>query len=360
MKLAYTFSLLFFFLPCFSQNVKLDPESFRVGGDAVRTGEQCYRLTKEREWQGGSVWYKNPINLNDPFEMEIDLKFGCYDKGADGIVFIFHDRLRTGMPGEGMGFGKLKPSLGIEMDTYQNYHRDDPEYDHMAIMTNGSLNHGTGSLQPIPILANRKNIEDCKFHRMKVIWKPTLKELSIIIDNNLRIKKHIDIVGKIFKGNPSVYWGFSAATGGSYNLQEVCLEKMKFTEVAVFDKKTKIQLLGGDIYSLKNVDFYSGKSALQTEDLKELNRLVNLLKKNKQMNIFIYGHTDSSGDAKTNKMISQKRADEVAKYLRQNGIDKKRINTKGYGESFPKENNGTAEGRKINRRVDVYLVRPRA
>jgi hypothetical protein len=179
MKLLYiVFLLLSFSLAGFSQNIKLDPKSFLVGGDAVRTGEQCYRLTKDSEWQGGSLWYKYPINLNDPFEMEIDLKFGCYDKGADGIVFIFHDKLRMGMPGEGMGFGRLRPSLGIEMDTYQNLHRDDPAYDHMAIMSNGSLNHGTGALQPIPILANRKNIEDCKFHRMKVIWNPRLKELT--------------------------------------------------------------------------------------------------------------------------------------------------------------------------------------
>ena len=78
------------------------------------------------------------------------------------------------------------------------------------------------------------------------------------------------------------------------------------------------------------------------------------------MNIFIYGHTDSSGDSKTNKRLSQRRAYVVARYLMQNGIDKKRIYTKGYGESFPKENNGTVEGRKLNRRVDVYLVRPRA
>ncbi len=360
MKFFYRFIFLFFSISCFSQNVKLDLESFKVSGDAVRTGDQCYRLTNEREWQGGSVWYKNPINLNDPFEMEIDLKFGCYDAGADGIVFIFHDKLRTGMPGEGMGFGRLRPSLGIEMDTYQNYHRDDPEYDHMAIMTNGRLNHGTGNLQPVSILPNRKNIEDCKLHRMKVTWNPTEQEIKIFMDNSLRIKKKYDMVGKVFRGNPNVYWGFSAATGGSFNLQEVCLEKMTFTEVSVFDKKTATQLLDGKIYSLKEVDFSAGNATLQYEDLRELNRLVNLLKDNKEMSIFIYGHTDSSGDAKLNKLISQKRADAVAKYLRQNGIDQQRINTKGYGESFPKMDNGTVEGRKLNRRVEVYLVRPRA
>ncbi len=360
MKLIYALVFLFFSTLIFSQDAKLSPESFRVTGDAVRTGEHCYRLTKNVEWQGGTLWYKNPINLNDPFEMEIDLKFGCSDKGADGIVFIFHDRLRTGRPGGGMGFGELKPSLGIEMDTYQNYDLDDPEFDHMAIMTNGNLDHGNSDLQPVSILPNQRNIEDCKLHRIKIIWNPYAKEFQIFIDNHQRIIRQIDIVGNIFKGNPNVYWGFSAATGGSHNLQEICLEKLNFTEVAIFDKKTKTQLLDGEIYSLKNVEFASGKSILKTDDLKELNRLVNLLKENKQMDIFIYGNTDSSGDAKMNKIISQKRADEVAKYLRRNGIDKKRIKAKGYGERFPKESNGTVEGRKINRRVDVYLVKPRA
>lgn len=360
MKLFIPIIFLLFCLPSFSQKVKLSPESFQVTGDAVSTGEHCYRLTKDQEWQGGTLWYKNPINLNDPFEMEIDLKFGCSDNGADGIVFIFHDKLRTGMPGEGMGFGRLIPSLGVEMDTYPNRHRGDPDFDHMALMTNGNLDHGRGTSRPIPILPNRKNIEDCQLHRVKIIWNPYAKEFQIFIDNNLRIIKQIDIVGKVFRGNPNVFWGFSAATGGSHNLQEVCLEKMNFKEVSNFDKRTKNLLLDGEIYSLKNVEFASGKSTLKTDDLKELNRLVNLLKENKQMNIFIYGNTDSSGDARANKIISQKRADEVAKYLIQNGIDKKRINTKGYGESFPKESNGTVEGRKINRRVDVYLVRPRA
>ncbi|MFK8010142.1 MAG: OmpA family protein [Saprospiraceae bacterium] len=360
MKLFYSLIFLFFSTLLFSQDVKLSPESFRVTGDAVRTGEHCYRLTRDVEWQGGTLWYRNPINLNDPFEMEIDLKFGCEDRGADGIVFIFHDRLRTGEEGGGMGFGKLKPSLGVEMDTYQNYDFDDPEFDHISLVKNGSLNHNNGMLKPVSILPNRKNIEDCKLHRVKIIWNPYAKEFHIFIDNNLRIITEIDIVGNIFDGNPNVYWGFSAATGGSHNLQEICLEKLNFTEVANFDEKTKTQLLDGEIYSLKNVEFPSGKSTLKTDDLKELNRLVNLLKENKQMNIFIYGNTDSSGDARANRIISQKRADEVAKYLRRNGIDKKRIKTKGYGESFPKENNGTVEGRKINRRVDVYLVRPRA
>ena len=132
--------------------------------------------------------------------MEIDLKFGCKDRGADGIVFIFHDRLRTGEECGGMGFGKLKPSLGVEMDTYQNYDLDDPEFDHTSIVKNGSLDHGNENLKPVSIFPNRKNIEDCKLHRVIILWNPYAKEFQVFIDNSLRIIRQIDIVGEIFKG----------------------------------------------------------------------------------------------------------------------------------------------------------------
>jgi hypothetical protein len=54
-------NIVIFFLPSFAQEAKLFPENFRVTGDAVCTGEHCYRLTKAEEWQGGTLWYKNRL-----------------------------------------------------------------------------------------------------------------------------------------------------------------------------------------------------------------------------------------------------------------------------------------------------------
>jgi hypothetical protein len=61
MKLFYPIIFLLFSLPVFSQNIKLDSESFRVTGDAVHTGEHCYRLTNAEEWQGGTLCIKNRL-----------------------------------------------------------------------------------------------------------------------------------------------------------------------------------------------------------------------------------------------------------------------------------------------------------
>ena len=145
-----------------------------------------------------------------------------------------------------------------------------------------------------------------------------------------------------------------------YNVHEVCLEKLKFSEVAVFNKSTQETLLKGEGYTLQGVDFKPSKTDLEPEALQELDKVVRLMKSKKHLSIAVQGHTDSSGSAQQNETISQKRADAVTKYLIEKGIDKKRISTKGYGEKYPKASNGTVEGRKINRRIDVYLFDPRA
>ncbi|MEM6964425.1 MAG: OmpA family protein [Bacteroidota bacterium] len=356
--------LLLAFLLCAlnlnAQSEDFTMDDFRLGGDAVQVGDQCFRLTSAREWQGGTVWYQSPVDLNDRFEMELDLKFGCKDEGADGIVFIFHDKLRLGRPGEGMGFSGLYPSLGIEMDTYQNYHLDDPAYDHIALMKNGRIHHQWGQTAPKPILQSGKNIEDCKAHRVKVTWNPTNTTLAIAVDGQLRIEEKYDLVQEVFRGNPNVYWGFSAATGGKHNTHQVCLEKLTFTEAFAFDTATKKDLLKGKSYTLKNIDFPSGKTTLPTESSAELDRIVTLLKSKPHLQIQINGHTDSSGGATQNKVLSQKRADAVAKYLMEKGIPANRIISKGHGEAYPKFDNLTSKGRVQNRRVDVFLFDPRA
>jgi len=71
-------------------------------------------------------------------------------------------------------------------------------------------------------------------------------------------------------------------------------------------------------------------------------------------------YTDNRGNANANKMLSKKRADAVMRFLIDKGIDQERIITNGYGEKFPKESNNTEKGRRANRRVEIYLLKPRA
>lgn len=350
--------LVFCSFSLFAQNsVRLS--DFYAAGDAVIRGEECFQLTFDQNWSAGSIWYKEAIDLSRSFEMELELMLGRKDRmGADGIVFIFHsERIRLGYAGEGMGFAGLVPSIGIEVDTWENDHLLDPAEDHIAILKNGSVAHYNNLAGPIKI----NNVEDGRNHKFKIVWDAGIQELSIYLDGRKKLSAREDIVRTIFRGNSKVYWGISSATGRYNNNHEVCLKKLKF-DIAIGnlfdDTRIKSKLLKGEIGNLRSVSFPSGRSNILPVSFDELDQLVVFLKKNPDLTIEIGGHTDSSGDRETNRKISQLRADAVAQYLKRKGIPLKRMYTRGYGEDFPIASNSTESGRKRNRRVAIRVFKP--
>ena len=73
--------------------------------------------------------------------------------------------------------------------------------------------------------------------------------------------------------------------------------------------------------------------------------------------VIIEGYTDSTGADKANEKLSQRRADAVREYLVANGtVSGDRIIAVGYGSKRPLASNETAEGRAINRRIDVIIT----
>jgi len=72
--------------------------------------------------------------------------------------------------------------------------------------------------------------------------------------------------------------------------------------------------------------------------------------------IDVMGHTDSTGSDAYNQQLSQRRADAVRDYLVSRGVSRARIETIGYGEQYPRASNDTAEGRALNRRVEIKIT----
>jgi outer membrane protein OmpA-like peptidoglycan-associated protein len=70
----------------------------------------------------------------------------------------------------------------------------------------------------------------------------------------------------------------------------------------------------------------------------------------------VMGHTDSSGSDAHNQDLSQRRADAVKGYLVMRGVSGARVATIGYGEQYPRADNATAEGRALNRRVEIRIT----
>ncbi len=112
----------------------------------------------------------------------------------------------------------------------------------------------------------------------------------------------------------------------------------------------------GFTFNLKNVRFERSKFELLDSSFPELNRLVNVMNANPNMEILLEGHTDNTGSQNLNLELSEQRVEQVQKYLVSKGIKKSRIQLKGYGGLKPIADNGREATRKLNRRVDLKII----
>ena len=205
-------------------------QTYKTNGSATQNSCNCYTLTTEGMNQSGSVWNETKMDLQQPFDFKFNVFLGCSDQGADGIAFILQTSpTSVGRTGSGLGFAGVSPSIGIALDTYQNSDiafpdndLNDPVYDHISIQANGQVRHGNDLAEPVQASATSSNIEDCNWHVLRITWDPVAKNLKAYFDGSLRVEATVDLLNAIFQGNPSVYWGFSASTGGAVNVQKFC------------------------------------------------------------------------------------------------------------------------------------------
>ncbi|MDR2076106.1 MAG: OmpA family protein [Desulfovibrio sp.] len=101
---------------------------------------------------------------------------------------------------------------------------------------------------------------------------------------------------------------------------------------------------------LRSVQFAFDSSSLTRESTPILDEVAKLIN---QSQVEIGGHTCSVGSEEYNQRLSERRAAAVKAYLVQKGIPAARITTRGYGESQPKFDNSTEEGRRLNRRAEI-------
>lgn len=129
------------------------------------------------------------------------------------------------------------------------------------------------------------------------------------------------------------------------------------------DFNTKVEsALAADADSLKivrldYVNFETGSATLTANSKYELQNIVDFLNKYPQTKIELAGHTDSTGDADANDVLSERRASSVYEYLMEQGnVPADRMIAKGYGQSRPVATNDTEEGRAENRRTEFQII----
>jgi OmpA-OmpF porin, OOP family len=112
----------------------------------------------------------------------------------------------------------------------------------------------------------------------------------------------------------------------------------------------------GVVLTIGDLLFQTAKADLSPQANASVTKLAQFLMNHPNRNLSIEGHTDSVGSDEYNDALSIRRAEAVKNALVAKGVGAERIVTKGLGKRFPIASNATAQGRQLNRRVEVVVL----
>jgi|GEM_PF-3489734 len=351
-----------------------------VNGDNCGSGS-CFQLTPAKGNQGGAVWSKEVLDLKLGFDFSFCVYMGAKDLGADGIAFVMH-QAGINLPaksGGSLGFSRKNPSVLIEIDTWDNEEAiagDKIKGDHLALVYNSDFQNP--KIGPVVAIEERANIEDNRYHDLRIIWNPNCNLMEVYFDGELRMANNDNIITRVFKGNGVVNWGFTGATGLYVNRQMVCMGELKNgldvqcgeeEEVVEVIEPNKIvknpepkeeeifsKAIVGSTIQLKDILFERARAKMRPSALPVLYKLSKYMKGNEKARIELSGHTDNNGGESENLALSKKRVEAVKHYLVRIGVEEERIETKYFGESKPLYDNNDSYERSKNRRVELKFL----
>ncbi|WP_066798385.1 OmpA family protein [Sphingomonas soli] len=129
---------------------------------------------------------------------------------------------------------------------------------------------------------------------------------------------------------------------------------------AMRDYRFRQTKLGATMTMQEDVLFGTDSAVLRPGAIEKLRPLAGYLRANPGVRVAIIGHTDSRGTDAHNQALSERRAESVRNAFDQMGVTRARFRVEGRGEAEPVATNATAEGMRLNRRVEVTLLGERA
>lgn len=347
--------------PCLSADGKeLFFSSNRPGGKGKKDIWECV-VTKMPD---GTLRFSNPINLSDSINTAED-EFSPFFH-QDGSTLYFSSNGHNGLGGFDIFYSKrndnyvwYKPkNIGFPINT----HKDEYGF---IVSPNGEKAYFASDI----LSENEKDIYELSLYKEA---RPTpMNYFAGIIYERIEknpIETEIEI-SNLSTGSKFIYksdWNGAFSTYLPAH-QEYAINVYKkgflfyssnITPSDLLDNKVIIELdciAVGKSLILNNISFETDSYKLLSKSTSELEYIYRFLTYQPEVNIEIIGHTDNIGTHEHNITLSQNRANEVAKYLINKGINQNRITCIGLGETMPIADNETEEGRAKNRRTELKI-----
>jgi len=185
-------------------------------------------------------------------------------------------------------------------------------------------------------------------------WQPKWKHIAIAFNKrSLKVfmneERMLNIPNLGFQ--PKMF-----SVGGYFDDRNINMSSIKNIRVNEGGKKLYDKVISEGKFVTRGILFDVNKSAIKNESMGTINEIVEMMIEHPDLNFRVEGHTDGDGDESYNKKLSEERAAAVKDLLIKNGIETTRLDSKGYGESKPVDNNSTPEGKANNRRVEFVKI----
>ena len=343
-------------------------------------GNSIYFASNRPDGFGGIDIYVAYKNEKGFWEEAINLGPSINTKGDDQTPFIHADNQslyfssngRAGFGGSDIYVSRKKIdgnwttpiNLGYPINTYDNEGS-------IAVASNGATayiasdradSRGELDIYKITLAENTRAFKTwfIKGQIVDAITKKTIAAELQIVDpasGYPMMEMQIDSMGQFLLALP--YFdslGLKINSPGHDYLSSILpIDSVKWMAGKTFDfALTPIEKLFTKTFN--QVYFETNAAILQAISSVELDALVSYLKNTLNAQILIEGHTDNTGTAAQNNLLSLQRANAIGDYLQQKGIATNRIQRKGLGSTMPIADNKTAEGRAKNRRTNFTII----
>lgn len=185
-------------------------------------------------------------------------------------------------------------------------------------------------------------------------WKPKWKHIALAF-NKRSLKVYLDKERLLNVPNlrfqPKMF-----SMGGHYDDRFIKMSLIKNIRVNEGGKKLYDRIIAEGKFVTRGILFDINKSTIRGESMGTINEVVQLMNDHPDLKFRIEGHTDNDGDDSYNKKLSEERASAVKTLLIQSGIEASRLDSRGYGESKPVDDNSTPERKANNRRVEFIKI----